>query len=76
MISMNISPPRLIAERNVASVPKVNALILNSGSRNIGSATRVSMTPNAVSDATPNTSSEMTGALVHPMLCPLAGSMP
>ena len=42
MISMNISPPRATAERNVESVPNVNARIRNSGSRNIGSVTRCS----------------------------------
>ena len=36
MMSMNIRPPRPIADRKVESVPKVNALILNSRSRNIG----------------------------------------
>ena len=37
MISMNISPPRATAARNVDIVPNVNALIRNSGRRNIGS---------------------------------------
>ena len=37
MISMNISPPRATAERNVESVPNVKARMRNSGRRNIGS---------------------------------------
>jgi hypothetical protein len=36
MISMNISPPRATADRNVESVPNVYARFLNSDSRNIG----------------------------------------
>ncbi len=51
MISMNISPPRATADRNVDSVPNVNARILNSGSRNIGSVTRRSIITNAISDS-------------------------
>ena len=47
MISMNISPPRAIDDRNVDSVPKVKARIRNSDSRNIGSAERRSITTKA-----------------------------
>jgi hypothetical protein len=43
MMSMNISPPRLSAARKLAKTPAVKARILNSCSRNIGWATRVSM---------------------------------
>ena len=53
MISMNISPPRATAERNVESVPNVNARMRNSGSRNIGSATRRSIAANATRHASP-----------------------
>ena len=54
MISMNIRPPRATADRNVDSVPKVNARILNSASRNIGPATRRSMNAKATSEARPS----------------------
>ena len=76
MISMNISPPRLSAARKLASTPAVNARILNSCSRNIGSATRVSMTQNATSSAMPTPSSASTAGFVQPIVsCPY-GSIP
>ena len=70
MISMNISPPRAIAERNVESVPNVNARMRNSGSRNIGSSTRHSISANATSEATPAPSSASTFGLVQPVAWP------
>ena len=76
MIMMNIRPPRPTAARNDDRVPKVKARILNRGSRNIGSTALVSITANAARSTTPAASSPSTGALVQPMLCPSAGSMP
>ena len=51
MISMNIRPPRAIAARKVERVPKVKARIRNSGRRNIGSATRLSIVTKATSES-------------------------
>ena len=76
MMSMNIRPPRPIADKNVARVPKVKALIFSSDSRNIGSATCVSMMMKATSKPTPAASIEITGVLVHPIGCPFAGWIP
>ena len=76
MISMNIRPPRATAERNVESVPNVNARILNSGSRNIGSATRRSITTNATSDTTPDATRISTRGLPHPVAESPYGRMP
>ena len=42
MISMNIRPPREIAERKLERTPKVKARILNSCIRNIGAFDRSS----------------------------------
>ena len=67
MISMNISPPRAIAERKVDSVPNVNARMRNSGRRNIGSATRPSMITKAIRLATPAHSSAITRGLPQPV---------
>jgi hypothetical protein len=67
MISMNISPPRAIAERNVESVPNVNARIRNRGSRNIGSATRLSITAKTARHATPAPSRPSTRGLPQPV---------
>ena len=53
MISTNIRPPRPSEDSRLARLPAVKARILNSGSRNIGSATRVSMKQNATSTARP-----------------------
>jgi hypothetical protein len=68
MISMNISPPRATAERNVDSVPNVKARIRNSGSRNIGSLTSFSIKPKAIRHATPTLSSAATRGLLQPVL--------
>ncbi len=76
MISMNISPPRAIADRNVDSVPNVNARIRNSGRRNIGLATRASITANATSDATPAHSSAITRGLPQPVALRAVGADP
>ncbi len=76
MISMNISPPRATADRNVDSVPNVNARILNSGRRNIGSVTRRSIITKAISDATPNASRMSTRGLAHPVAESPYGRMP
>ena len=70
MISMNIRPPRPSADRNVETVPKVNARILNRLSRNIGWATRVSMSTKAASRAAPAARRAMTRGLPQPMACP------
>ena len=69
MINMNIRPPRETADRNVDSVPNVNARIRNSGSRNIGSATRCSMSTNATSDSTAPPSSAITFGEPQPIAC-------
>ena len=50
-VTVEVCPPRATAERNVDSVPNVNARIRNSGSRNIGSGVRVSTTRNATAPA-------------------------
>ena len=70
MISMNISPPRATAERNVESVPNVNARIRNSGRRNIGSSTRHSISAKATSETTPAPSRAITLGLVQPVAWP------
>ena len=67
MISMNIRPPRATADRNVDSVPNVNARIRNSGSWNIGLATRRSISTNATSRTAPEPSSAITRGLPHPV---------
>jgi hypothetical protein len=53
MISMNWMPPRAIDTSRPATLPAVNSRILNSDSRNIGSATRVSMTRKISSTTSP-----------------------
>ena len=53
MISMNWMPPRAIDTSRPATLPVVNSRILNSDSRNIGSATRVSMTRKMISSTRP-----------------------
>ena len=68
MMSMNISPPRPMADRKLARVPAVKARMRNSGSRNIGSATRRSMMENTISRATPRLSEPITTGLIQPML--------
>ena len=70
MISVNIRPPRATAARKVESVPNVNARILNSWSRNIGSAARRSTTQNASRESTPSDSSATTRGLVQPVAWP------
>ena len=67
MISMNISPPRATAERNVESVPNVKARMRNRGRRNIGSATRRSTAANATRNAAPAPSSASTRGLLQPV---------
>ncbi len=76
MISMNISPPRATAERNVESVPNVNARIRNSGSLNIGSGTRRSMVANAIRLTAAAPIRPITRMLVQPVAWPPAGRIP
>ena len=76
MISMNMSPPRATAERNVESVPKVNARMRNSGSRNIGSGTRCSAIAKTVKLTAAPASRTTTRVLVQPVEWPPAGRMP
>src|SRR5665213_1058638 len=76
MISMNSSPPRSHAARNVESVPNVNARIRNSDRRNIGSATARSMNANAARQATPAPSSEITSALPQLQVGPDGAEQP
>ena len=66
--SMNISPPRLRAARKLAKTPDVKARILNSWSRNMGSATFVSMTQKATIRTTPIPMAPRTRGFPHPML--------
>ena len=47
MMSMNMSPPRANDDKKLDRVPKVKARILKSWRRNMGWATRVSMTMKA-----------------------------
>ena len=68
MISMNMSPPRLREARALAVLPAVKARIRNRLSRNIGLATRVSMTPNTPSSTSPPKISPITVGLVQPMV--------
>ena len=77
MISMNIRPPRATADRNVDSVPKVNARMRKSGRRNIGSATRRSTTTKAtrLTDGA-GRAGPSTRGLPQPIGCPPAGRMP
>ncbi len=76
MMSMNMRPPRPTAARKLASTPAVKARIRNSGRRNMGSATRVSMTAKAMSNPTPAPSSHSTAGAVQPMVWLPCGSMP
>ena len=76
MISMNIRPPRATAERNVDSVPNVNARILNSERRNIGSVTRRSIATNATSERTPDATRISTRGLPQPVAESPYGRMP
>ena len=70
MIRTNISPPRPRPASRLARFPAVNGRIRNSASRNIGSATRVSITQNAASTARPPKISVSTSGLVQPIVCP------
>ena len=70
MIRMNIRPPRPSPASRLARLPAVNGRIRNSLSRNIGSATRVSITQNAASTARPPAISAITSGLVQPIVCP------
>ena len=70
MISMNCRPPRDIAASRFTAWPAANARIRNSRMLIIGSATRVSMTTNATSSATPTIKPVSTFGEVQPMVCP------
>ena len=76
MISMNISPPRLIPERRVDTLPAVNARIRNSDSRNIGSGTRFSINTNSPTSARPLASIKRTKGLLQPIDWPPCGWIP
>ncbi len=67
MISMNIRPPRLSAARKLANTPALKARILKSWSRNMGSATLVSITQNAAMKASPVPIDASTNGFVHPI---------
>ena len=67
MISMNIRPPRATADRKVESVPKVKARMRNSGSLNIGSATRFSIEKKAAMQTAAAPSRTITRRLPHPV---------
>ncbi len=70
MIRMNIRPPRPRLDSRLARLPAVKARILNRLSRNIGSATLVSMIEKMTSTARPPPMSVMTRGLVQPMVWP------
>ena len=67
MISMNCMPPRPSASIRLARLPQTKARILNRESRNSGSATLVSTTPNTTSSAIPPKMAVSTHGLVQPM---------
>ena len=76
MISMNIMPPRLRAARKLAQIPAVNGRIRKSSRRNIGVATRRSITAKANMVTRPTATQPSTRGLVQPMVWPLYGSIP
>ncbi len=76
MIRVNIRPPRPRPASRLARLPAVNGRIRNSESRNIGSATRVSITQNTPSTARPPQIRPITRGLVQPIVCPPQGWMP
>ena len=73
---MNIRPPRATDDRNVDSVPNVNARIRNSEGRNIGCAERRSTATNATMHASEHAGRIRTRALPHPVATPPAGRIP
>ena len=76
MISMNISPPRATADRNVESVPNVNARIRNSGRRNIGSRARRSIDAEGDEQGDSGADEPSTRGLIQPVGVPRQGRMP
>ena len=70
MMSMNCSPPRAMAAMNPAALPAAKARMRNRPSWNIGSATRLSMTTNAISNRTPPMRPPRTHGLVQPIVWP------
>ena len=70
MIRMNIRPPRPSPASRLDTLPAVNARILNRLSRNIGSATLVSIRQNAASTAMPPPMAPITSGLVQPIAAP------
>ncbi len=70
MISMNCMPPRPRAIIRLAMLPAAKARILNSDSRNSGSATLVSTQLNTSSRAAPPNRAVSTHGLVQPIGCP------
>ena len=69
-MSMNMRPPRPIPASSVERLPALKARMRNRASRNIGSATRFSMTAKAASRATPPARQLSTKGLVQPMVWP------
>ncbi len=67
-MSMNMSPPRPMLASREDRLPAVNARILNRDRRNIGSATRCSMSAKAASRTTPPARQPSTNGLVQPMV--------
>ena len=76
MITMNISPPLPTELSSAATVPNVNPRKRKRLTRNIGSATRVSITTKTTSSATPPMISASTAGLVHPIVLPPYGWIP
>jgi len=65
-----LQPAAAQRREQVGDVPAVKALMRNSDRSNMGSATRVSITPNATSTTTPPPMRPSTVGLVQPMVCP------
>ena len=69
MISMNCMPPRATEASAAEMLPAAKARIRNRPRLNMGSATRVSITAKAASNAHPAASSAMTSGLPQPIAC-------
>ncbi len=76
MMRMNIRPPRPSPAMRLARFPAVNGRSLNRSSRNMGSATLVSITVKTASTARPPMMSVRTIGLGQPMVWPPQGWMP
>ena len=73
---MNISPPRATEDRNVDSVPNVNARMRKSERLNIGCAERRSTPANTTRRVTAPASRTRTFVLPQPVAAPPDGRIP